>query len=72
MSVVYLLRCSSKGKLNVHMRVHTDIKPYECGTCGKRTRSKNEMKQHELIHTNTKPFPCHYCEKRFRLVVRLG
>ncbi|CAL6311095.1 unnamed protein product [Bathycoccus prasinos] len=52
--------------LAIHMRIHTNEKPYECHVCEKRYRQANGLKYHMRTHTNEKPYECDVCEKRFR------
>ena len=56
----------SASKLAIHVRIHTNEKPYECDVCEKRFSESGTLKKHMRIHTNERPYECDVCEKSFR------
>lgn len=53
-----------KHKLLVHLRSHTNEKPFMCEHCGQGFRIKESLKNHRLKH-NPPSFSCLVCSKRF-------
>ena len=58
------------SSLNMHMRVHTMERPFQCTKCPAKFAQKGNLKTHvERIHTGkcNKPFICDQCSKSFGL-----
>ena len=54
-----------QSDLAVHMRRHTNERPYKCDVCEQRFRTSGNLQSHMRIHTKEKPYECDVCEKRF-------
>ena len=54
------------SKLAIHMRIHTNEKPYEYDVCEKRFRESGTLQKHMRIHTNEKRYECDVCDEGFR------
>ena len=54
-----------RSRLKVHIRSHTNEKPYRCDYCYKFFTTVGHLKMHIRIHTGEKPYVCEYCGKGF-------
>ncbi|XP_046451608.1 uncharacterized protein LOC124199728 isoform X1 [Daphnia pulex] len=57
---------SSKERLDIHERIHTDERPFECKYCDKKFREKGTLVRHIRTHTGERPFGCNICGKSYR------
>ncbi|XP_072394785.1 uncharacterized protein [Diabrotica undecimpunctata] len=56
---------SSASSYYVHMKKHSNNKPYQCIQCDASFCRKPYLEVHMRTHTGEKPFECNLCQKRF-------
>ena len=56
---------SDKIRLELHMRVHNNLKPFPCTICDKAFTQKRSLKEHLLTHDTVRHYECRHCEKKF-------
>ncbi|XP_005108661.1 zinc finger protein Xfin [Aplysia californica] len=52
-----------KSLMRYHVRMHKDVRPFECTECPKKFSSEHALKKHSLNHK--KPYVCQVCGKGF-------
>ncbi|XP_043498866.1 zinc finger protein 561-like [Polistes fuscatus] len=62
-------KCNKKWKtsteLKIHMKSHSNIRPYMCEICGQAYKYKQALNIHIDMHNGISPFQCSYCNKCF-------
>lgn len=56
-------KCLSKSDLEIHMRMHTNERPYECSMCDKKFKTSANRSSHMDIHAGLKQHECDICSE---------
>ncbi|XP_050303708.1 zinc finger protein OZF-like [Anthonomus grandis grandis] len=59
-----LYGCSNRLEQHIIM-AHSDIKKFECETCGKKFKNRQQLNNHNRVHTGEKPYECDVCKLKF-------
>ncbi|BHF72920.1 hypothetical protein SprV_0401599200 [Sparganum proliferum] len=52
-------------QLVLHMRIHSEEKPFTCNRCQQRFLSSENLRRHQRHHLGVKPYTCPECQKSF-------
>ncbi|NWV20770.1 ZN629 protein, partial [Origma solitaria] len=54
---------SDHSNLISHQRLHSAVRPYKCGECGKSFKLSSYLIRHQKIHVGEWPYRCRDCGK---------
>ncbi|XP_066277739.1 zinc finger protein ZFP2-like [Branchiostoma lanceolatum] len=53
------------GPMKVHMRSHTNERPFKCPQCAYAGKTQSALSNHVRMHTGEKPWTCEHCGRDF-------
>ncbi|KRX16840.1 Zinc finger protein [Trichinella nelsoni] len=53
------------SRYQMHMNIHSGIRPFVCQTCGKRFNNLGAKHNHMKMHSSVLPYECPLCQKAF-------
>lgn len=57
--------CRDKGDYQIHLRSHSDVKPFHCSICPKAYKTSSARAAHLETHQES-GFDCMYCATKFK------
>ena len=64
----------TKQRLKQHMKIHDEIKQYNCDICERRFTTKAQLERHMYTHTGERPHKCDEpgCNAAFSQLIQLN
>eukprot|EP00057_Strongylocentrotus_purpuratus_P002936 XP_003725555.1 PREDICTED: zinc finger protein 26 [Strongylocentrotus purpuratus] len=64
---------STRQLLVKHQKIHSDVKPHVCETCGSAFTIKWYLNRHiNIVHSDVYSYPCTICDKKFKAKTALS